>query len=94
MLPDVPTSDEQGLGEFEVAVKYAVFAPKGTPKPVIDKLAAALNEGLDEPQVKKRLAELGADNIVPDRRGPKPLADLVKSEAVRLIPVLEAATGK
>src|SRR6201986_3725109 len=85
MLPDVPTSGEQGLGEFDVAVKYAVFTPKGTPQPVIDKLAAALNAGLDEPQVKKRLAELGADNIAPERRGPKPLADLVKSEAARLI---------
>jgi len=71
-----------------------VFAPKGTPKPVVDKLAAALNEGLDEPQVKKRLAELGADNIVPGRRGPKPLADLVESEAARLIPILEAAASK
>jgi tripartite-type tricarboxylate transporter receptor subunit TctC len=94
MLPDVPTSYEQGLGDFDVAVKYAVFAPKGTPKPIVDKLAAALNEGLDEPPVKKRLADLGADNIDPSRRGPKPLADLVKSEAARLIPILEAATGK
>jgi tripartite-type tricarboxylate transporter receptor subunit TctC len=94
MLPDVPTSDEQGLGEFEVAVKYAVFAPKGTPKPIVEKLAAALDKGLDEPEVKKRLAELGADNIAPGRRGPKPLADLVKSEAARLIPILETATGK
>ena len=77
MLPDVPTSDEQGLGEFEVAVKYAVFAPKGTPKPIVEKLAAALDKGLDEPEVKKRLGELGADNIAPGRRGPKPLADQV-----------------
>ena len=94
MLPDVPTSYEQGLGDFDCAVMYAVFAPAGTPKPVVDKLAAALSEGLDEPQVKKRLAELGADNIVPERRGPRPLADLVKSEAARLIPILETATGK
>jgi tripartite-type tricarboxylate transporter receptor subunit TctC len=94
MLPDVPTSYEQGLGDFDVAVKYAVFAPKGTPKPIVDKLAAALNEGLDEPQVKKRLAELGADTIDPSRRGPGPLADLVKNEATRLIPILEAATSK
>jgi tripartite-type tricarboxylate transporter receptor subunit TctC len=94
MLPDVPTSYEQGLGDFDVAVKYAVFAPKGTPRPIVDKLAAALNEGLDEVAVKKRLADLGADNIDPSRRGPKPLADLVKSEAARLIPILEAATAK
>jgi tripartite-type tricarboxylate transporter receptor subunit TctC len=94
MLPDVPTSYEQGLGEFDIAVKYAVFAPAGTPKPVVEKLAAALNEGLDEEPVKKRLGELGADIIEPDQRGPKPLADLVKSEAARLIPILQATTGK
>jgi tripartite-type tricarboxylate transporter receptor subunit TctC len=93
MLPDVPTSYEQGLGEFDVAVKYAVFAPAGTPKPIVDKLAAALNEGLDEEKVKKRLAELGADSVAPGRRGPKPLADLVKSEAAQLIPILRAATS-
>lgn len=94
MLPDVPTSDEQGLGEFDIAVKYAVFAPAGTPKGVVEKLAAALNEGLDEEPVKKRLAELGATLIEPSRRGPKPLADLVRSEAARLIPILQAATSK
>jgi putative tricarboxylic transport membrane protein len=94
MLPDVPTSDEQGLGEFDIAVKYAVFAPAGTPKPVVEKLAAALNEGLDEEPVKKRLAELGATLIEPGRRGPKSLADLVRSEAARLIPILQAATSK
>jgi tripartite-type tricarboxylate transporter receptor subunit TctC len=94
MLPDVPTSYEQGLGDFDCAVKYAVFAPAGTPKPIIDKLAAALNAGLDESQVKKRLADLGADNVEPSRRGPKPLADLVRSEAAHLIPILQAATSK
>ena len=94
MLPEVPTSDEQGLGAFDIAVKYAVFAPAGTPKPVIDKLATALNEGLEDEPVKKRLAGLGADHIDPSRRGPGPLADLVKSEAARLIPILQAATGK
>ena len=94
MLPDVPTSYEQGLGDFDVAVKYAVFAPKGTPKPIIDKLAAALDEGLEEAAVKKRLADLGADNIDPSLRWLKPLADLVKNYAARLIPILQAATGK
>jgi tripartite-type tricarboxylate transporter receptor subunit TctC len=92
MLPDVPTSYEQGLPEFDCAVMYGVFAPAGTPKPIVEKLAAALDEGLDEEPVRKRLAELGADMIEPNRRGPKPLADLVKSEAARLIPILDAAT--
>jgi tripartite-type tricarboxylate transporter receptor subunit TctC len=94
MLPDVPTSYEQGLPEFDCAPFYAVFVPKGTPKPIADKLAEALNKGLNEQAVQKRLAELGADIVEPARRGPKPLADLVRSETARLMPILKAATDK
>ena len=94
MLPDVPTSYEQGLPEFDCAPFYAVFVPKGTPKPIADKLAEALNKGLNEESVQKRLAELGADIVEPGRRGPKPLADLVRNEAARLMPILKAATDK
>jgi tripartite-type tricarboxylate transporter receptor subunit TctC len=94
MLPDVPTSYEQGLPEFDCAPFYAVFVPRGTPQPVIEKLAEALNKGLNEAQVQKRLADLGADLVEPSRRGPKPLADLVRSESARLIPILRAATEK
>jgi tripartite-type tricarboxylate transporter receptor subunit TctC len=94
MLPDVPTSYEQGLPEFDCAPFYALFVPRGTPQPVIEKLAEALNKGLNEEQVQKRLADLGADLVEPSRRGPKPLADLVRSESARLIPILKAATEK
>ncbi|HVV63293.1 MAG TPA: tripartite tricarboxylate transporter substrate-binding protein [Pseudolabrys sp.] len=91
MLPDVPTSYEQGFPQFDCAPFYAVFAPKGTPKDVIDKLAAALNKGLDEPAVQTRFANLGAIIAEPDRRGPKALAALVNEEIVRLTPILMAA---
>ena len=94
LLPDVPTSYEQGLPEFDCAPFYAVFAPKGTPKAVIDKLAEALNKGLNEAVVQKRLADLGAEISEPNRRGPKALGDLVKSEVTRLAPILKAATAK
>jgi tripartite-type tricarboxylate transporter receptor subunit TctC len=94
MLPDVPTSYEQGLPEFDCAPFYAVFAPSGTPQPVIDKLVEALNKGLSEPQVQKRLADLGADIVEPARRGPKVLADLIRSESARLLPILRAAAEK
>ena len=94
MLPDVPTSYEQGLPEFDCAPFYAVFVPSGTPQPVIDKLAEALNKGLSEESVQKRLAELGADIVEPSRRGPKALADLVKSESARLLPILKKAAEK
>src|SRR3954447_14459411 len=94
MLPDVPTSYEQGLPEFDCAPFYGVFAPGGTPKPIVDKLAGALNKGLNEEAVQKRLLDLGADLIEPDRRGPKPLADLVRSDTARLMPILKAAADK
>ena len=94
LLPDVPTSAEQGLPEFDCAPFYAVFAPKGTPKEIVDKLAEALNKGLDEDAVRKRLESLGAEIAEPSRRGPKALAALVHSEIARLTPILKAAAAK
>jgi tripartite-type tricarboxylate transporter receptor subunit TctC len=94
MLPNVPTSYEQGLPEFDCAPFYGVFVPSGTPQPVIEKLAEALNKGLSEEPMQKRLADLGADIVEPSRRGPKALAELVKSESDRLMPVLRAAAEK
>src|SRR3974390_3115583 len=91
LLPDVPTSYEQGMPEFDCAPFYAAFAPKGTPKEIINKLAAALNKGLDEPAVQKRLSDLGAIIAEPDRRGPKAVAELVHSEVERLTPIVKAA---
>ena len=94
LLPEVPTSYEQGLPEFDCAPFYAIFAPKGTPKVIVDKLAEALNKGLNEEAVQKRLAALGAEIAEPNRRGPKALAALVKSEVDRLGPILKAASSK
>ena len=94
LLPDVPTSYEQGFPQFDCAPFYAIFAPKGTPQAIVDKLAKALSEGLDEPAVQKRLTDLGAQIAEPDERGPKALAALVHSEIARLTPILKAASAK
>src|SRR6476660_3715548 len=94
MLPDVPTSHEQGLPEFDCAPFYAVFVPSGTPQAIVDKLADALNKGLNEEAVQKRLSALGAEIAEPDRRGPKALGALVKKEVDRLGPILKAAASK
>jgi tripartite-type tricarboxylate transporter receptor subunit TctC len=94
MLPEVPTSYEQGLPEFDCSPFYGVFAPAGTPQVIVDKLAEALTKGLNEEAVQKRFADLGAESIDPSRRGPKALGELVKSEAARLMPILKAASEK
>jgi tripartite-type tricarboxylate transporter receptor subunit TctC len=94
LLPDVPTSYEQGVPAFDCAPFYAMFAPKGTPRAVIDRIAAAMTEGLSEEAVQKRMAELGATVPEPARRGPEPLADVVAREIARLGPVLREAAAK
>jgi tripartite-type tricarboxylate transporter receptor subunit TctC len=91
MLPEVPTAVEGGLPNFQAAPFYAIFAPKGTPKPIVDRLAEALDKGLDDPVVRKRLEDLGAEIAEKKDRGPAPLAALVKSEIARLTPILQAA---
>ena len=90
-LANVPTTKEGGLPEFQTSAWNAMFAPKGTPKPIIDKLNAALVKALDDDTVRKRLLELGSD--IPDRggRSPEALAKLVASEVDRWTPLMKAA---
>jgi tripartite-type tricarboxylate transporter receptor subunit TctC len=93
-LPDVPTSAEGGLPQFNITVFFGVFAPKGTPKAVLDRLVAALDKGLDDEAARKRLTDLGASIPDKNRRGPQPLAAIVKTEIARLTPILKAASAK
>ena len=79
-LPDVPTTKEAGLPQFDVSAWNALFAPKGTPKEVLDKLSDALSKALDDEGVRKRLLDLGSDIPGPDRRGQAALNKLVESE--------------
>jgi tripartite-type tricarboxylate transporter receptor subunit TctC len=90
-LPNVPTSKEAGLPEFQASAWNALVAPKGTPKPVMDKFTAALDKALDDEATRKRLLELGSDIPGKDRRGGEALAALVKSEIAKWTPVIKAA---
>jgi putative tricarboxylic transport membrane protein len=93
-LPNVPTTKEAGLPEFDASAWNALFAPKGTPKDVLDKLAATLEEALDDDSVRKRLLDLGCDIPAKSKRGQQPLAALVKSEIARWTPIIKAASIK
>jgi tripartite-type tricarboxylate transporter receptor subunit TctC len=74
-----------------VAGWNGLFAPKGTPKPMIDKLADALDKALDDDATRKRMQVLGCDFPDKSKRGPAPLHALVKSEIVRWGAVIRAA---
>ena len=90
-LPNVPTSKEAGLPEFQAVGWYGLFAPKDVPSPVLDKLISALDLALDDMNVRKRLLDLGCDIPNKLQRGPEPLAQLVKSEIARWSPIIKTA---
>jgi len=94
LLPDVPSAAEQGLPQFSASPFFALFAPKGTPAPVVETLGAALDQALDDAATRKRLTDLGAAVAEKSRRGPAPMAALVRSEIARLTPILQAAAKK
>jgi tripartite-type tricarboxylate transporter receptor subunit TctC len=93
-LPNLPTTREAGLPEFQASGWNALFAPKSTPQPILDKLTDALDEALDDDNTRKRLRELAND--IPDKssRGQKALATLLKSEIARWTPIIKAANIK
>lgn len=90
-LPDVPTMQASGLKDFEVAVWHGVYAPKGTPKEIVDKLNAALNAALEDPKVVARFADLGTEPEPKDRRSPAFHKEFVIAEIAKWKPVIQAA---
>ena len=90
-LPDVPTLDEQGLKGFEVGIWHGLYAPKGTPKPAVDKLVAALQQTLKDDGVKQRFADLGATTYAPERATPAALQTHLKSEIDKWAPLIKKA---
>jgi tripartite-type tricarboxylate transporter receptor subunit TctC len=91
VVPDVPTSTEQGLPQFQATGWNALFAPKGTPKEIVTKLNAAAKAALKDENTRKRLLELGAE--LPDEAGqtPEALAKLVSSEIDKWVPIIKSA---
>lgn len=90
-LPNLPTTKEAGLPDFQVSAWNAIFAPKATPKDIVAKLNDALVKALDDETTRKRLHDLGG--VIPDKAGRTPayLADFVQKEVARWTPILKAA---
>ena len=90
-LPNVPTLDQAGLKGFEVTVWNGIYAPKGTPKPIIDRLVMAIHAALKDTTVKQRLADLGTELVSEDRATPEALRKQLKAEIDRWGPILKKA---
>jgi tripartite-type tricarboxylate transporter receptor subunit TctC len=90
-MPEVPTMHEAGLPNFKMTVWHALYAPKGTPKPIIDRLSKALQEALQDANLKQRYAELGAEAVAQDRATPDALRGHLKAQIEQWGPIIKKA---
>jgi tripartite-type tricarboxylate transporter receptor subunit TctC len=80
ILPDVPTTAEAGMPDFTLTVWFGLSAPKATPRPIVEKLNAALGTALDDPDVAAHFADLGYDVVPSDKRSPAYFDKFYKDE--------------
>jgi tripartite-type tricarboxylate transporter receptor subunit TctC len=89
LAPDVPTFAEMGLPALSFSSWYAFFAPKGTPKAIIDRLNGAAVQALADPRVRSRLGDLGFDVLPHEKQTPETLGAMVKADAEKWWPLIK-----
>jgi tripartite-type tricarboxylate transporter receptor subunit TctC len=92
-IPNVPTAKEAGIADFQLNIWSGIYAPKGTPKDIIAKLADALDKTLDEAATKEKLGNLGGTVPPKADRGPDHLRKTVASDIPRWAPILKEAAA-
>jgi len=90
-LPNVATLDSQGLKGFDLAVWHGMYAPKGSPKAVTDKLNASLQAALKDPGFKDAMDKLGAIIVPPAKQTPEGLRTFLKAEIDKWSPIIKKA---
>jgi tripartite-type tricarboxylate transporter receptor subunit TctC len=91
LVPDVPTVAESGFSDFDVQAWFGLFAPKGTPEPVVQRLASEIEKILKRPDIREKMAKLGAE---PRFMDPKQVIDFVAVESPKFGKLLEGKTDK
>jgi tripartite-type tricarboxylate transporter receptor subunit TctC len=91
VLPDLPTTQEAGLPGVQVAIWHGLYAPKGTPDAVVQRLTSALQKALQDQNVVQRFAELGTAPVAQSDATPEALANRLNSEIDRWAPVIKEA---
>ena len=90
-IPNLPSTAEQGLPDFDVSTWFGLFFPKGTPEPIVRKLNAALATTLDAPWVHERFKEIVANVVPRDERSPEYLKKLVDIEIAKMGAAIRSA---
>ena len=83
VFPDLPSISEQGLPDFDASSWYAIYLPKGTPAPIVQKMHAAAAAAMETPGVQQRMQQAAAELVPPERRSPDYLAKFTVSEIER-----------
>jgi tripartite-type tricarboxylate transporter receptor subunit TctC len=91
VAPDIPTTDEAGLPGFYFSFWHGLWAPRGTPKPIIAKLNAAVMASLADPDTRKKLADLAQEIYPPEQQTPEALHAFQKAEVAKWYPIIKAA---
>jgi tripartite-type tricarboxylate transporter receptor subunit TctC len=92
--PNIPTVDEAGLPGLHISGWFGLYAPKGTPKAVIDKLNAAVVDALTDTTVRARLADLGQEIPPREEQTPEALGAFTKAEIKKWWPIIKTANIK
>jgi tripartite-type tricarboxylate transporter receptor subunit TctC len=87
-MPDLPTADEAGLKDFEVAAWHGLYAPKGTPDDIVRKLSRTLQEALRDPELVKRFNDINTEPVPQDEATPEALKIKLISEVDRWAPII------
>jgi tripartite-type tricarboxylate transporter receptor subunit TctC len=87
-LPDVPTLEEQGIADFDTSLWFGLFAPAGTPRPIIEKLAETAPKALQTPKAQEALRKQGFEPLT---GGPDAFADHIRRETARWTAVAQGA---
>ncbi len=92
-LPNIPTLDEEGLKGFQLGIWHGLWAPKGTPKAVVDKLVTSLQQSLNDATFKTAMSTLGAVVYTKDEANPAALAKTVESNLKLWKPIIDKAAA-
>jgi tripartite-type tricarboxylate transporter receptor subunit TctC len=91
IVPDIPTTGEQGLAGVEATVWNGFFFPKGTPKPIVDKMHDAIEKAVARPDIRQKMESLGLEILPPEERTPAYMAKFLPQDIARWGKVIRSA---
>jgi tripartite-type tricarboxylate transporter receptor subunit TctC len=94
LAPDIPTTDEAGLPGFHLSYWHGLWAPRGTPRAIVETLNAAVAAALAEPAVRQRLGDIGQEIFPREQQRPESLGALQKAEIAKWWPIIKEANIK